>query len=212
MAPNPYIMGGMMAAEIGGGMYQASQNRSIANRDRDYHFYMSNSAHTRQTKDLEAAGLNRILGVATQGAPAGGTTSPDAENIMKGTAATALDTMRLKKEIKAVDSQAELNYQTGRTAAAQEAAARANEEKTRNETLALKAQMPAIAAQAKADAREATYQGSDIGFTAKRVNEAAAVIKNVMPGLIINPGGTKARKGPPAIPPGSNSNKLKPLR
>lgn len=64
---------------IGGSIATGLMNRSAASDQEDFQRYMSNTAHRRAAKDLEKAGLNRVLAVGSPAStPAGAMASvPD---------------------------------------------------------------------------------------------------------------------------------------
>jgi len=110
---------------IAGGMAYYGQreanrtNRDIANQNRAWQEGMSNTAHQRQVRDLKRAGLNPILS-ANAGASTPSGSVAHMENALGAGVSTAIDTMRLQKEMRAVDSQTALN---AASATAQQAAA-----------------------------------------------------------------------------------------
>ena len=88
---------------------QNAAGRRAAERDRGFQERMSNTAHQRQVKDLEAAGLNKMLSVnAGASAPSG-----SQANLGDFGAATnsAMDAMRLKAQLKNINADTELKEQ-----------------------------------------------------------------------------------------------------
>lgn len=96
----PAIIGA--ASDIAGGIQGQNASAKQARLNRQWQERMSNTAHQRETKDLEKAGLNRILSISKGGpgasTPAGATARQ--ETIKPGAhVATALAAKRLGQEL-----------------------------------------------------------------------------------------------------------------
>lgn len=105
------IAGGIgAAASVFGGSSANSANRRENAKNLRFQEHMSNTAHRREVIDLREAGLNPILS-ATGGngasSPSGG--AARIEDAVSPGISSALDTLRLKNEIKALGSQTKLN-------------------------------------------------------------------------------------------------------
>ncbi len=84
-----------------GGLLANRQRRKEAKRNRAFQLMMSSTAYQRQTKDLQLAGLNRILGYSKGGPAATGAGSmAQQENILTPAISTALQAKRLNQELK----------------------------------------------------------------------------------------------------------------
>lgn len=117
---------------------------------------MANTAYQRGTKDMRKAGINPMLAYIQGGASApsggaGGAPQANVGNALEGVVSSALEARRLKKEIKAVDSQVGLNKQTEATAKADQAKKEAEAESARATAKMLNAQIPAAKAKAQYD-------------------------------------------------------------
>lgn len=97
------LLGG--AFSLFGGSRANKQRRQEAARNREFQRMMSSTAYQRQTRDLEAAGLNRILGY-TKGGPAStpGGAMAQQQDIFTPAVSTALQARRLKADIGLIDA------------------------------------------------------------------------------------------------------------
>ncbi len=97
---SPFNPVGLISSAIGG-LWANRQRRKESRRQRQFQERMSSTAYQRQTKDLELAGLNRILGY-TKGGPASTPAGSMAQlqDVITPAISTALQTRRLQQEIK----------------------------------------------------------------------------------------------------------------
>jgi len=93
------------------GQKEANQtNMKIAQDNRDFQRFMSDTAYVRSTRDMRRAGLNPMLAFSQGGAstPAGSATTVDNANLgdaMQSGVSNAMEMARLKKELEAADAE-----------------------------------------------------------------------------------------------------------
>lgn len=103
------LVGGMSTAAQMWGQSKANDfNAGQAQRQMDWQQFMSNTAHQREGRDLEKAGLNRLLSMNGSGASTPTGAMAVAKNEMEGAAASAQETVRMFYDMKKQKEEIEL--------------------------------------------------------------------------------------------------------
>ncbi len=100
-AANP-IVGGI--SSLVGGYFQNKANKKMAREQMAFQERMSSTAYQRATKDLEAAGLNRILALGSPASSPGGQTAK-MENIATPAVNTAMSLRRQAADLSLITAQ-----------------------------------------------------------------------------------------------------------
>ncbi|UIB81477.1 DNA pilot protein [Flyfo microvirus Tbat2_160] len=163
-----------------------------AQQQMDFQAEMSSTAYQRSMLDMKAAGLNPMLafsqgGASSPGGAMGSVQAASVENEMSPAVASAIDALRLKKEIRGVDSQIGLNDASAKMQNAQADLAKTNAkaaEKSMQQTAkqieALDAQMPAIKSKAKFESSQADYDSRMLQYDnfMRRTGQLTGVIND----------------------------------
>lgn len=198
------LVGGMMNNQSNAAMSReaAVYNQATAREQMEFQRYMSNTSHQREVADLRAAGLNPILsaggsGSSTPGGAAGQMQAAKFEDPISKSLSTAMEVKRLKKEIDAVDSQAQLNAAAEETQKSQRLLNLTNARATAVQSAINEAQLPAIKAKSEYEQKKTDIDNKMLKYDSlmNRVKQATGTISDaasiIKPKININRGQTK---------------------
>lgn len=207
------LIGGL-GSVIGGAMGSSAQDRAnetnilIADRNREFQNFMSNSAHQREVMDLRSAGLNPMLsamGGSGASTPAGSSAnvvaSDQAAEGISRAASSAGEIARMKKDFEAQDANIALAKSQSEAAAAAKELSLSSAKKVEterkeiaNRNFVFDANQPAVVREAENRKRQADEDAKYLNFdnTSRRVREGLGIANDAI-GVVkpkINLGGT----------------------
>lgn len=155
---------------------------------RDWEEKMSNSAYQRATDDMKKAGINPMVAFQQGGAstPSGATGSVNApqrqNNVLAGLSSSALDVARLTNDMKNTGAQVKLADASATNQLAQASTAGSSAKQMEANTKAVTAQLNAIAKEAQAREKKATYDTKFGEWDAigSRINRDAGSANKIM--------------------------------
>ncbi|QXP08263.1 MAG: DNA pilot protein [Arizlama microvirus] len=140
-----------------------AQSWDMMREQQRYGEQMSNTAYRRGVVDMKEAGINPMMafsqgGASTPSPGGGGTTSGAAQqNSLQGIQSSAIDVIRMNKELAQADSGIALNQASATKALADAEASGASAKQSSVATEAAKSQLKAVAAEAAAREKKAKW-------------------------------------------------------
>jgi len=203
------ITGAIISGAVSGGgsiigtYLQNQANARQQTRSQDYMTEMSNTAHRREVNDLRAAGLNPILSAMKGGASTPNISPAKMENALGSGVTSAVDTIRMTNELKAINSTIGLQQAQGAAAVAGATKDIANAKNAEANTKTTEALLPAIFSESKFRKGQAEWdmKFQELDNYIKRVSgglDAANSAKQLLPGLNL-PKGLKDLSKQPSL-------------
>lgn len=163
------------------------RSETMAREEMAFQERMSNTSYQRATEDMKKAGINPMVafqqgGASTPQGAMGQAFQAPVKNILEGALSSALDVVRLKKDLDQADSGIALNQANATNALAQAKSAGSSAKMTDTSQKSLESQLKAIGLEAEARAKKAGYDSKAAGYDAimSRANRDSGTAKNVL--------------------------------